>query len=415
MSSLMDFLGQIEKLAYSLAMWVILIPKTIIKIVLDPGWVRDYVAKEFKESAAAKDDKSADKVRFDDYISPVILLLLCSLVPFVGMQLLPSYGLTYVDGESIHGTKTCTKNNPCTFHVEGNFLGESSGYSVQWQCRDESYTEAQAITGTSIKDSPYTLSNDGTCTWDTPGQKQVYAAVVLADGTLLDENYLDVEVKESADTTATPPSATNGTDENQIKAANEQRADQAKDLLNGVKNSSYLGIIFLLPALVFSLVVSGLRDENQERKTISAESLKEVFYAQCYYFTPISLVTYLLVYGIYFSSSTVLGTDGLLVLAFLALCIWFYRAEVEAVYKERKLTSKLQAHMLVLGTLLVIGIVSLVALVVSSDPEMLRKWSYGLVRWGILLALLYAVFGRRVVTWWNNRKKDKKEPVTAQG
>ena len=54
MSNIMDLLGQIEKLAYSLAIWVILIPKTVIKIFLDPGWVRGYVAKEFAEYAEAE-------------------------------------------------------------------------------------------------------------------------------------------------------------------------------------------------------------------------------------------------------------------------------------------------------------------------------------------------------------------------
>src|SRR6266496_43090 len=122
MPKIMDILGQIESLAYSLAVWIILIPKTIIKILLDSGWVRGYVDKEFSESK---------EKRFDDYVSPVILLLLCSLIPYVGYQLLPPFGLLDLNGEYVHGSKTCTVGQSCAYAIEGNYF--SDFYTVDWQ------------------------------------------------------------------------------------------------------------------------------------------------------------------------------------------------------------------------------------------------------------------------------------------
>lgn len=411
MNSLMDFLGQLEKLAYSLAVWIILIPKTIFKIFTNPGWVRRYVAKEFSE---------AKESRFDDYISPVILLLLCSLVPFVGFQLLPNFGVMISnDGESILGSNTCIQDNSCAYQIAGNFLGDSSTYSVEWQCREEAYYEVDPTVGKKLEVSGYKLASEAACTWTTPGMKQVYAAVVNSYGGIVDENYLDVEVKSSAaGGSSTQPAETVA---NQIRDRGEQNLNGAKNLVDGVKNNSYLGILFLLPALAFSLAARGLKvdkhDDKQEEdkkdeKGVSAETLKEVFYAQCYYFTPVSLATYLVLYGFHFSTSGDWFANILLMLAFAAVCVWFFIVEVNAVFQERKFEKKRSAYAVVVGTLILILVVSFFALILIGDPEMLRSWSYTLVKWGIIFVALYYLVLRRVGAWWKNRKNKKDSQPT---
>src|SRR5690606_9403302 len=74
----------IEKLIYKVLMWFILVPKTIVKITLNPAWAPGYV----------KDELTNDETPFDEYISPIILLLIVALIPALVFNLLPTYGAT---------------------------------------------------------------------------------------------------------------------------------------------------------------------------------------------------------------------------------------------------------------------------------------------------------------------------------
>lgn len=423
MSNLMDLLNQIEKLAYSLAIWIVLIPKTIIKIFLDPGWVRGYVAKEFAEYAEAEKagSKTAEKVRFDDYISPVILLLLCSLVPYVGMQFLPAYGFVYqgmqgLSPRAIQGPLSCTEKSPCTYQVEGDYLADSSAYIVQWKCQDEDSTASNPVEGTALTDSTHTVASEVTCTWMTPGTKTVQVEVLTLGEELINETDLSVNVNASGvaagETPGTTPAlvfeGTNGTG----NEAEQESSNKAKDLADGLKKNTYVGIIFLLPALAFTLVVSWFKDDKPGQKVISAESLKEVFYAQCYYFTPISLFTYIVLYAFTFGTAQVFDTNVLIFLAFLGMWIWFYRAEVIAVLQERKSKNKLMAHLIVFGTLLVIAIVSWNILGLAAEPEILRLKGYQLLKYGIYFVFFYTVFVRSIINWWKKRRNKKVVAVT---
>ena len=71
--NIINILEGIEKLVIELLLWMIFIPKTLFKIISDPNWISDYVEEEL----AKKSD------RFENYISPIILFLVSSLVLFV--------------------------------------------------------------------------------------------------------------------------------------------------------------------------------------------------------------------------------------------------------------------------------------------------------------------------------------------
>jgi len=62
-----------EKLVVELFLWLLFIPKTLFKVVSDPSWVPGYVDEEL--------EKEHD--RFSDYLSPIPLFLICSVVVFV--------------------------------------------------------------------------------------------------------------------------------------------------------------------------------------------------------------------------------------------------------------------------------------------------------------------------------------------
>ena len=79
--SIFTVLQDFEKLVYKILMWVILTPKTIVAVVLDPIWFREYVKGEEK-----------DESPFDEYLSPVVLLLVVALLPALAFNFLPTYG-----------------------------------------------------------------------------------------------------------------------------------------------------------------------------------------------------------------------------------------------------------------------------------------------------------------------------------
>ncbi len=79
-----NVLEDFEKLAYKILMWVILVPKTIVKVVVDPGFVPGYVSAELKAEKGKQ---------FDEYISPMLLYLGVTLLPAIAIYLLPSFGM----------------------------------------------------------------------------------------------------------------------------------------------------------------------------------------------------------------------------------------------------------------------------------------------------------------------------------
>lgn len=71
----MDILKIIQSLQdfmYELVVWVLLLPKTIFNAVIHPGWMVDYVNREW--------NKTADE-RFDEFLSPALFLLVVAVIP----------------------------------------------------------------------------------------------------------------------------------------------------------------------------------------------------------------------------------------------------------------------------------------------------------------------------------------------
>ena len=71
--NLLNILESIEKLALEIILWLIFIPKTIFKVISEPDWVIDYVELEMKKPTG----------RYDNYISPILLFLVSSVVFFI--------------------------------------------------------------------------------------------------------------------------------------------------------------------------------------------------------------------------------------------------------------------------------------------------------------------------------------------
>lgn len=73
-----DILRGIEKLVLEILLWLIFIPKTYFAIIARPYWIREYVDAELQQADAGKHSDG-----FEDYMSPVMLFLVSSVLLFI--------------------------------------------------------------------------------------------------------------------------------------------------------------------------------------------------------------------------------------------------------------------------------------------------------------------------------------------
>ena len=86
MNTVISVLEGFEKLAYKFLLSIIFIPKTVIQITVNPGWVPDYIREELKKEKGA----------FNAYLSPVILLLVVALIPALVINFISPLGVELV-------------------------------------------------------------------------------------------------------------------------------------------------------------------------------------------------------------------------------------------------------------------------------------------------------------------------------
>ena len=70
----LQLLKSLEAAVFEVALWVLLLPKTLLRILRRPVWVLDYTTAEFAKPEAG---------RFDDYLSPVSFWLLVAVGPYL--------------------------------------------------------------------------------------------------------------------------------------------------------------------------------------------------------------------------------------------------------------------------------------------------------------------------------------------
>lgn len=77
----------LEEFLYELLLAIYFVPKTFVKITLKPSWIHGYVSEEMEKDI---------KVRFDDYISPLLLFVVLVVFPFAYVEYSPFHVLSYV-------------------------------------------------------------------------------------------------------------------------------------------------------------------------------------------------------------------------------------------------------------------------------------------------------------------------------
>lgn len=368
MDGMKSFLDGFEKLAYDILIWLILVPKTLARVITHPSWVAGYVTKELAEK---------DTSRFDDYLSPVILMLLTSLVPFAIMDSFPERGLGVVG--PIYGTVgkqsdfEATADFIYTVPLEGHY-----SFSIDVQTDDESKQGTWDVLfpegGVAKTDEP---ESRFAVNWQEEGIYTVFISadneqgethfashniVIESKGTPIDESPMTFDERESG--------------EKGIKGIQEKLQSEASILA---------ALIFMGLPLVFALSIEMFRGYS-----ITSSVLKRSFYAQCYFFAPIylSMWSFSLFVGFYWVEE---ANDLLffsLFLVFLVIFVWFVINQIFLIKRERAIGIVKATFIFTLATFL-----SLTIFVISVLPE-----SIFVVWWGYLIAFLYvfaSVFFRK--------------------
>lgn len=421
MSDVVGFLEGVEKLAYKILVWIILIPKTLWRIITNPDWVPGYVNVELKK------EKSA----FDEHVSPIILLLVVALIPTLIIFILPDFNLSIsspaeteltterllrFDAEATFVSGSNQMRDQYTWYVEvietdptGGFIYDEYDYPKYREIYRETYSELTNKTTITYNGNPeptevydrqentYLTRNKNASfdefyyLFDNPGSYFINVEVERFDTRMQDvfvegyggTTYMYVFVPED-------PAETISITNYAPKIQSLEWADMFSD-----KNTIFIALALMTPPLLFAFAVRVLT-----REKVSENSLKENFYVQCYYFSPLSLTFWATFYGFYFYTIDIFSYNIFYKLTmWLPLtwaALWFIYAESYAVAVALR-TSVWKSFLVVLACLaLMIGLAVIsIYLLFYDQNDSLRKgliWAYPLVFHLALLGLILIRF-----------------------
>jgi hypothetical protein len=353
MNNLTEIIEGVEKFAYEVLIWILLIPKTLINIIVNPSWVPEYVAGELN-------DKTDD--RFDSYISPVILILITTLLPVAYLRSVPYPGAT------INGPAEAYVHQPVRFVVDSGFVEKTQSYHYQWTADDQAM---QAFDRSDLLE--YVVF-----TWNQPGTKQVYVQTDNGKGESYQSSFTVNILEEDQPLTAS------------IDDGFYANRSTRQDFMNSLQEPAGLLVTFMFLTLpmLFALAIDWWR-----RIPFSRRAFMHSFYIQCYYFSPVTLSFWLLLLGFaYFMDP---NKEILLLLLPLftisALLVWLFVNETRLVMKEKNVN-------VVLGVLFTGMCYALMALLLyiyikfTQSPETFRKFLwffYGTVIAGFVVVAAF--------------------------
>ena len=438
MSNITDFLNEIEKLAYKILLWVLLLPKTLLKIILDPNWVPGYVKKEL-----GGDSENA----FDKYMSPVVLFLVVTLIPAILMAFIPSMSMSVyepqpyaedpremtftVDGNFISSTaRVFHKVWWEVWEVEqmdeaGNPLGVSYNYDIDRSIAyfDESGNKVENPTFTflygelhdEVKGAiPFSISNtnerilenspiyqsqisflDNNTLEDyfyyyfVPGEYQVVINIENYDP----NNETLIETQSDTIYISIPEDVTQQIyyDSSYMVFEDGGTLTTSSDLsLEGFQGALesggtyFLAIGLLSLPLLFSFGTKILGEEG-----LGETSIKQSFYMQCYYFSPITAVFWASFYSIALYTNDIYWFAVLMpMIIFVLIILWFLSAESNAIMLERGI-SKGRAWGVLFVLIVGLTIGSFMIYFIITDLDFLRRYSimlYPAVGTGVFIA-----------------------------
>jgi len=365
MIDLTKIIEGIEALAYALLMWILLIPKTLAKIVFHPAWAPGYVSEQLKEDARS---------RFDDYLSPILLILLCSLIPFVYAYTTPRPAV------AISGPMQAEINKGVDFTATANFISRDGQYTYEW-----GHWDGATYTMDGTWDSSQT-TDFLTFTWSTPGWKTIAVTASNDKGESYYYEY-DIFVVDPSQ-----PASAQGTTINTASPKSGE-AKSWQSALEGMPGF-LAALAFLSIPLLFSLAIEAFRGNP-----LTSSSLMRSFYVQCYFLSPFALAVWSFILGVeYFITPSEWLLYIFAAAVVLVMLLQLIRNEVLLIAAERRIHRGL-AFWIILACLLVITLVALTIFFLSGNAEALRQslgWFYIVFVIGLFLTGVWnGLFRRR--------------------
>jgi len=413
MKTIVSVLQDIEKLIYKVLMWVILIPKTIVQIALHPSWVPDYITKELNPEGKTE----AEHAPFDEYMSPVILLLVVALIPALIFNSLPTFGTTM----SSSADEKPTNDRTLIFAALTDFKSASTQmfYSHTWTVEkvqaDGSYTEIyredhfpdSAVNFIEQVDDN-TVKDRFQYTFPELESGDYYINVYPVKYYPFQENTPVIEIYKAYLKVTVPLKS----DEQLIISNDSAKSIAAQGTNAGIEdfvsqiqkeNTIFLALALMIPPLLFTLAAKLFMG-----KQISETALKESFYAQCYYFSPLSLAIWATYYAYFFFTADAYFFIGyevslpILLAPPVLTALWFFWTETRVVAIERNV-SGLKPFLIVTVCIAVLGSAVYVFFDIQSFQDRLRLFAIQI--YPVLAAALILTFA---IAWYRGQRAQNK-------
>jgi hypothetical protein len=400
MGAIIDILEKFENLIYKLLVWIVLIPKTLLQVVLHPDWAADYIKQELGEG----------KSKFDEFFSPIVLLLIVAVLPFLIWNFLPVPGIQVTSP----ATDNPSRSRTVTFEADVKFISTSTDGHVTtyWRLERPYYDEngnfSYEVVGMDrftnnpkdINSSEYygykqidshTIQDYDTFEFSEPGTYRVTIEASKFEADKIDQEGRIIENYASSIDVYVPQEDT----ENVVVYPNKQPESNKfafesfqKQLQN--ERTIFWAFGMFVPPLLFTLAIKLF-----SRDMLSEGSLKETFYVQCYYFSPVAFIFWATRYALQLFTPDVFfryDTEGHLIvlLPMLLGLLWLVIVETAAFSKDAKIP-RLLSLFIVLGCMFVIGL-GILYVIYQDQPDVqdwTRKssiWLYPLLAIGLLTA-----------------------------
>ena len=457
MNTITGLLESFEKLAYKFLLAILFFPKTILQIIVNPTWAPEYVKGELKQKESP----------FDEYMSPIVLLLVVALLPALIRNFLPTYQTVITAGpapdepadtrlmEFQAETETHFRSpdvyNQYTWNVQ-KIVYTPEGDRAAVNLYEETYNESTGnsvtrmgdsvepvpvrLSGLTYKDQKWNLPTSSFYyTFDENTKEEEYDEYLvtyqivsfypddvadnegnkyfpdkITDVFDPDNSQFILETHAASQTIVVPVK----TDKNQQVLIPDSKAKNTKgaslnvsDLLKK-ETTTFLALGLLFPPLLFALATKLYREPE-----ISEAVLRESFYVQCYYFSPLSLAIWATYYARYFLTPDIFNyrasdaATTFIVMPSLLAVLWFIGVETHAIETQRP-TKRWVAFLITAFCGLLIAAVGLFIFLFiqpnSSLPDMLRTKSIVAYPWIGILLLLLAGLG-----WARERMKSEQK------
>lgn len=431
MTSVFGFLEEFEKLAYRLLLLTLMIPRTFFMVVLYPRWARVYVKHQLRK------DKDSP---FDEYLSPVLLLLAIFILPALGQFVLPQYGVEVQEpalGARVEGSTvdflaeaTFISNTGSMYHEfvwtvekieedeEGLYQLDEDGNYVT-QVKNEIHSEFESsnrpqerlhfIGGNVVQDHLKQSFLDSKGNRLRGGYVVSVTAANLSDPVdtnTAQELYTSEPIFVLVPEDEWKEISVSTFGFRQVEEGNKAGAgDAPPDAASYLQDERNILVAF---SLLFMPLLFAAVTKYRPGQTLSQTALRENFYVQCYYFSPVILsiwaYTFYLTTGIF---SPVLGEglysslDSYWFAPFLITLLWFVGVETDAIAKERGV-SRLKSFLITIGLLALIGVGLYFYLEPPTTQTLLE---YGFKSYPVLFGLSLILYGVLAFRRWKAKSK----------